>query len=351
MTDARRMSIAVSMGEPAGIGGEIALKTWRRRHDGAAGEGGAPFFLIDDPARLAAISAALGLDVPIRVVEAPEDAAALFPTALPVIANPLAVPAVPGQPDPANGAAVIAAIERGAVWAREGRATALVTNPIHKDTLNRAGFAFPGHTEFLGALADLPAHGPGPVMMLVCPGLRAVPVTVHLGLADACAALSTEAIISHARVVATALVRDFGIPQPRLAVAALNPHAGENGRMGREESTIIAPAVTRIAAAGIAVTGPTPADTLFHADARRRYDAVICMYHDQALIPLKTIDFAHGVNITLGLPFVRTSPDHGTALTIAGQGCADEASLIRALDIAAEIAARRAHSGDRDHAD
>ena len=351
MTGNRLAPIAVSMGEPAGIGGEIALKAWRYRHSGGtAGSGSPPFFLIDDPERLSAISAALSLDVPIRVIESPEDAAALFREALPVVANPLAVPAAPGHPDPANGAAVIAAIERGAIWARDGRAAALVTNPIHKDTLNRAGFAFPGHTEFLGTLAGLPVDGPGPVMMLVCPGLRVVPVTVHIGLAEACAVLSTEAIVSRARVAAAALVHDFGIAEPRLAVAALNPHAGENGRMGQEESAIIAPAVARIAAAGIAVTGPAPADTLFHAAARRRYDAVICMYHDQALIPLKTIDFDHGVNITLGLPFVRTSPDHGTALNIAGRGCASEASLVSALDMAAAIAGRRAHSGDRDHA-
>ncbi|HZL58462.1 MAG TPA: 4-hydroxythreonine-4-phosphate dehydrogenase PdxA [Stellaceae bacterium] len=328
------LPLALTMGEPAGIGGEIALKAWTERDAAAV----PPFFAIDDPARLAGLAAQLGLAVPVRQIAEAADAARIFPSALPVLPQKLMRPSIPGKPDPANAPAVIAAIERAATLVRAHRAGAMVTNPIQKEALYAAGFKYPGHTEFLGHLAGTD-H---PIMMLAGPELRVVPVTVHLSIVEALASLTTEAIVTAGRVTAEALRRDFGIARPRLAVAALNPHAGEGGAMGREEIEIIVPAVRALAALGIAVSGPAPADTLFHPAARRRYDAVICMYHDQALIPLKTIDFERGVNVTLGLPFVRTSPDHGTALDIAGQGVADPASLIAALKLAGAMAARHA---------
>jgi 4-hydroxythreonine-4-phosphate dehydrogenase len=220
-----------------------------------------------------------------------------------------------------------------------GRAAALVTNPIHKDSLYRAGFRYPGHTEYLAALAGVTA---APVMMLVCPGLRVVPVTIHLALRQAIQDLSTAAIVHAGRITEAALRRDFGVAAPTLAIAGLNPHAGEAGGLGREEIEIIEPAIAELRAAGVDVRGPLAADTMFHAEARANYDAALCMYHDQALIPIKTIDFHGGVNTTLGLPFVRTSPDHGTAFAIAGRGVARAESLIAALRLAAEMAAKRA---------
>ena len=325
--------IALTMGEPAGIGGEITLLAWQRRRELQA-----PFFVIDDPERLTRLEATLGWDVPIRAIARPEEAAGIFADALPVLPMALPQPATAGRPDPANAPAVIEAITRAVSLVRGNAASAMVTNPIQKETLYAAGFPYPGHTEYLAALAKVAR----PVMMLAGPELRVVPVTVHLALAEALAALRTSDIVACGRITAEALKRDFGIERPRLAVAALNPHAGEHGALGREEIEIIAPAVEALAAAGIAVHGPAPADTLFHPAARRRHDAVLCMYHDQALIPLKTLDFEHGVNITLGLPFVRTSPDHGTALDIAGRGIADPSSLLAALAQAAAMAARRA---------
>jgi 4-hydroxythreonine-4-phosphate dehydrogenase len=325
--------IALTMGEPAGIGGEITLKTWLRR-----GEGVPPFFAIDDPDRLARLAETLGWTVPVRAVAGPEEAAACFSEALGVLPRRLAHPVLMGRPDPANARAVIAAIVSAVELARAGRAAAVVTNPIQKETLYTAGFRHPGHTEFLEELAGNDAKA---IMMLACPGLRVVPVTVHVALRDAVQRLKTDAIVAAGRITARALMSDFGLDRPRLAVAGLNPHAGENGTMGREEIEIIAPAVETLRSEGHAVTGPFPADTLFHAAARRRYDAVICMYHDQALIPLKTIDFDRGVNVTLGLPFIRTSPDHGTATDIAGKGSANPDSLIAALQMAGEMAERR----------
>ncbi|HZS83610.1 MAG TPA: 4-hydroxythreonine-4-phosphate dehydrogenase PdxA [Stellaceae bacterium] len=326
-------AVALTMGEPAGIGGEIALQAWLRRDEGVP-----CFFAIDDADRLAALARGLGWTVPVRAIAAPEDAPEIFPKALPVL--PLALPhqVVAGRPDAANAPAVIAAIDNAVALARAGRAAAVVTNPINKKCLYAAGFRHPGHTEYLAELAG----GAVPVMMLACPGLRVVPVTIHLPLKDAVASLSAEAIITAGRITAAGLRRDFGIERPVLAVAGLNPHAGEEGALGREEIEIIAPALARLRGECVAVEGPLPADTLFHAAARRRYDAVLCMYHDQALIPLKTIDFENGVNITLGLPFIRTSPDHGTAFGIAGKGIANPASLIAALRLAGEMAARRA---------
>ncbi len=332
-------SLALTMGEPAGIGGEITLKAWT-----AAQSGANVFFAIDDPARLRSLAETLGLDTAIEEINEPAQAAAVFPRALPVLTQPLAAPAVPGRPDGANADAVLASIRRAVEATLAGEAAAVVTNPINKKVLADAGFRHPGHTEFLSELCG----GATPVMMLACPGLRVVPVTIHRPLRDAIAELSTEAILSAARITAAALRSDFAISEPRLAIAGLNPHAGEDGMLGSEDRDIIAPAVDALRAQGLAVSGPAPADSLFHARAREGYDAVLCMYHDQALIPLKTIDFDHGVNITLGLPIVRTSPDHGTAFEIAGRGVARESSLLAALGLAREMAGNRIAALARD---
>ena len=323
--------LALTMGDPAGIGGELTLGAWR-----ALREGGPEFVVLDDPDRLRALAASLRLDIPIAEV-ATADAVG-FAEALPVLPVRLANPPRPGHPDPANAPAVIAAIEQATGLARAGAVGGVVTNPINKSALYQAGFAYPGHTEFLAALTGAPGRQE---MMLASPALRVVPVTVHASLRDAIASLSTERILNAARTTAAALRRDFGLPRPRLAIAGLNPHAGEGGALGDEETRIIAPAIAALRAEGEDVSGPWPPDTMFTAAARTRYDVAICMYHDQGLIPLKTLDMAHGVNVTLGLPIVRTSPDHGTAYDIAGSGTADPASLIAALRLAAAIAARR----------
>jgi 4-hydroxythreonine-4-phosphate dehydrogenase len=244
----------------------------------------------------------------------------------------------PGSPDPENAPAIIASIDHAIGLVQGGHASGIVTNPIHKKCLSEAGFAHPGHTEYLAEHAGKNVQA---VMMLAAPGIRVVPVTVHLSLADAIRHLTTEIIARSALITADSLIKDFSIPSPRLAVAALNPHAGEGGTMGCEETEIIAPAVEEIRKAGINVIGPSPADTLFHASARTKFDVALCMYHDQALIPLKTVDFENGVNITLGLPFIRTSPDHGTALDIAGRGSASELSLLAALRTARDMAEHR----------
>ena len=320
------------MGEPAGIGGELTCKAWLERRSGAS-----VFAAVDDPSRLQETAAALSLDVPVTVIDTIDDAPEVFADALPVLSCPLAAPSTPGHPDPANAPAVIASIREAVALVQSGGAAGLVTNPIQKKILAEAGFAHPGHTEFLGELAGSPSP---PVMMLAVDGLRVVPVTVHLPLAQVPAQLTTGMIVEAARTTAAALQDRFGIATPRLAVAALNPHAGEGGMLGREETEIIGPAIDILTADGLEVTGPHPADTLFHEEARKTYDAAICMYHDQALVPLKTLDFHRGVNVTLGLPFVRTSPDHGTALDIAGQGIANPASFLAALDMAAAMAGK-----------
>jgi 4-hydroxythreonine-4-phosphate dehydrogenase len=327
------LPLALTMGEPAGIGGEIALKAWLRRADGVP-----PFYLIDDPDRLRTLAARLGWSVKLRVIDGPERAVGIFAEALPVMPVDGRVRAGPGHPDPADGALVIGAIDKAVVAARAGRAAAVVTNPINKEALYRAGFHHPGHTEYLAELA-----GPGTqaVMMLTCPELRVVPVTIHLALRQAIETLSSAMIVAAGRVTHAALLRDFAVAAPAIAVAGLNPHAGEGGSLGREDIEIVMPAIAELRALGIDARGPMAADTMFHAAARRGYDAALCMYHDQALIPLKTIDFDGGVNVTLGLPFIRTSPDHGTAFDIAGQGVARPDSLIAALRLAAEMAARR----------
>jgi 4-hydroxythreonine-4-phosphate dehydrogenase len=274
----------------------------------------------------------------VREIAAPCEAAGVFTAAVPVIAVGGPVKAEPGRPDPEDARLVIGAIDRAVADVRAGRAAAVVTNPINKHALYRAGFRHPGHTEYLAELAGGCAQA---VMMLVCAELRVVPVSIHVSLRQAIETLSAEAILRTGRVVDAALRRDFGIAAPVIAVAGLNPHAGENGALGREDLDIVAPAVVALCAKGIEARGPLPPDTMFHAEARAGYDAALCMYHDQALIPLKTIDFHGGVNVTLGLPFIRTSPDHGTAFDIAGHGVARADSLIAALKLAAEMAARR----------
>jgi 4-hydroxythreonine-4-phosphate dehydrogenase len=336
-TSACSLPLALTMGEPAGIGGEIALAAWRRRNDDAV----PPFYVLDNPDRLAALAYRLGWDGPIRAIDTPAEAAAVFVEAVPVLPLSAAPRAGPGRPDPADARLVLEAIERAVADAQEGRAAAVVTSPINKDALYRAGFNHPGHTEYLAELAGL--KGPA-VMMLACPELRVVPVTIHHALRDAIGLVTAEAIVHAGRVVDAALKRDFGISAPRLAIAGLNPHAGESGALGREDLDIVAPAVAALRKAGIDARGPLAADTMFHPAARATYDAALCMYHDQALIPIKTIDFDGGVNVTLGLPFIRTSPDHGTAFDIAGKGTARPDSLIAALRLAGEMATRRAAS-------
>lgn len=325
--------LVVSMGEPAGIGGDITLMAWDKERTRLPA-----FAALDDPGRLTSLAARLGLDVPIRVIDHPSQAPDLFRHALPVLPIPLTAPVQPGCPDPANAKAVTQAIATGVAMAKDGRARALVTNPIHKGVLYQAGFAFPGHTEYL---AHLLGQSGTEVMMLACPDLKVVPVTIHVGLAQAIRDLSGDLIVRCGETLAASLRRDFAIADPVIAVAGLNPHAGEDGAMGTEDQTIVGPAVARLQALGIRAKGPLPSDTMFHPAARQGYDAALCMYHDQALIPLKTLGFDKGVNVTLGLPMVRTSPDHGTAFDLAGSGRADPGSLIQALLMADQIARNR----------
>lgn len=338
------LPLAVTMGEPAGIGSETTLMAWRDLHK----EDSAPaFFAIDDPDRLGALADRAGIDVPVAEIKAPEDAKALFQKVLPVLPHSVPVSVSPGAPDPGNGEAVLQSIARAVdIWAA-GEAGAVVTTPVHKDILMHAGFTHPGQTEFLGELgARHTAETPTPVMMLACPGLRVVPATVHMALAGVPSALSEEKLFRIGEILQHEFAARFDIEAPRIAFAGLNPHAGENGQFGREEIEIIQPAIARLRDRNIDAQGPFPADSLFHGEARARFDTVVCMYHDQALIPLKTLDFYGGVNATLGLPFVRTSPDHGTAFDIAGQGKANPSSMIAALKLAAELAANEArHAG------
>jgi len=326
MIPAAPAPIALSCGEPAGVGPEIAVAAWR-----ALGTA-LPFFWIGDPAHLPR-------DTPVSLIDTPDQAAAAAATGLPVLAHPFADRATPGAPDPANAAGVIAAIARGVDLVQSGAAGALCTAPIHKKALiDGANFAYPGHTEYLAALAGVDRV----VMMLACDALRVVPATIHIPLSQVPRALTAEGLEATIRITHAALMRDFGFEDPRIAVTGLNPHAGEGGAMGHEDAALIAPVIEKLAGEGLRVRGPASADTMFHAAARATYDAAIAMYHDQALIPIKTIDFSGGVNVTLGLPFIRTSPDHGTAFDIAGTGRADPTSLIAALRMAGQMAARRA---------
>ena len=330
--------LALTLGEPAGIGPDIAIGAWLARDAAAI----PPFLFVGDAGLLRRRSEAIGSEIRVESVEA-TDAAAVFQHALPCLVGAPAVSGAPGTVDPADTGAVIGSIETGVRLVLAGAAAALVTNPIHKKALNDAGFPFPGHTEYLGALSQkLFGIAATPVMMLAGPDLRVVPVTVHIPLADVPRRLTTGLIVETGKIVARDLTRRFGIAAPRLAVSGLNPHAGEEGMLGSEDETIVRPAVEALRAAGIDAAGPYSADTMFHKEARARYDAALCMYHDQALIPLKTLAFDEGVNVTLGLPFIRTSPDHGTALPLAGTGKARAASLIAALRMAGELARREA---------
>ena len=315
--------VALSCGEPAGIGPEIAA------HAFEVLRGELDFFLIGDPAHLPA-------GVPYARIDTPREARGQ--SALPVLHHAFDGPLTPGTPNPAHASAVIEVIARGVALVQSGAAAALCTAPIHKQALqDGAGFAYPGHTEYLAALAGVERV----VMMLASDQLRVVPATIHIPLADVAGALTPTLLEETIRITHAGLIRDFGLTAPRIAVAGLNPHAGEGGKMGREEIDVIAPVLARLRDEGMDLRGPLSADTMFHAAARARYDAAVCMYHDQALIPIKTLDFDRGVNVTLGLPFVRTSPDHGTALDIAGQGIANPTSLIEALRMAARMGAAR----------
>jgi 4-hydroxythreonine-4-phosphate dehydrogenase len=327
--------LALTLGEPAGIGPDLALTVWHRRAELKL----PPFYIIADAEFLRRRAARLGLDVPLAIVP-PAAAAATFATALPVVLLDVAVTAEPGIPDGSSARAAIASIRRAVADVLAGSAAAIVTNPVAKNVLYSWGFAEPGHTEFLATLVqEATGKKLRPVMMLWSPELAVVPVTIHLPLREIFAQLSTELVVDTGRIVARDLSTRFRLPRPRLVVAGLNPHAGESGALGDEDRTVVAPAVSQLVAEGIDARGPLPADSLFHKEARRRYDAALCMYHDQALIPLKTLAFDHAVNVTLGLPFVRTSPDHGTAFDIAGKGVADPTSLIAALRLAARLAA------------
>ncbi|MFW2341284.1 4-hydroxythreonine-4-phosphate dehydrogenase PdxA [Brevundimonas sp.] len=323
--------LALTMGEPAGVGPEIIAAAWKTRPS--------PFVVVGD-ARLMATHAR------VEVVTDPASAAAVFDRALPVLDQPLGTPVTPGRADPAHAAAITGWIETAVRLSLDGSAAGLVTAPIAKAPLYQAGFRFPGHTEFIADLtADVPwSQTRGPVMMLTARDLRACLVTIHTPLSQVPEMVTAERVSRVARVVHEALIRDFGIARPRLALAGLNPHAGEGGSIGLEEQTVLIPAAAALRAGGLDISDPRPADTLFHDEARQTYDAVLCLYHDQALIPVKTLDFWGGVNVSLGLPVVRTSPDHGTGFDIAGRGLARPDSLIAALHLARAMADRRATS-------
>ncbi len=334
-------SLALTLGEPAGIGPDITLAAWHRRHAFNL----PPFYVLGDPDFLDCAAQRLGLSVRIAKVE-PDGAATVFDTALPVVPLGIPVTVSAGQPDASSAPAAIASIKRAVSDVLAGRATALVTNPIAKSVLYRTGFCEPCHTEYLARLAQQALGTPfRAVMMLWSAELAVVPVTIHVPLREVPSLLTTDLIIETARIVTRDVQARFGIARPRLAIAGLNPHAGEDGTLGEEDCTIVAPAIEQIRKCGIDASGPFPADTMFHAAARATYDIALCMYHDQALVPIKTLAFDHAVNVTLGLPFVRTSPDHGTAFDIAGTGRADPSSLVAALRLASRLAASQAPAG------
>jgi 4-hydroxythreonine-4-phosphate dehydrogenase len=326
--------LALTSGDPAGIGPDITIKAWQRRKQEAL----PPFYLRSDPDLVRGRAKMLGVDIPCAEV-CPKDAVTAFVDSLPVVATGHVTTAAAGRPDASSAEAALASIRQAVADVASGQASAVVTNPIAKAVLYRAGFRHPGHTEFLAELAADDGMTPQPVMLLWSPTLAVVPVTIHVPLREAIAQLSTDLIVATCRIAVRDLRRRFGMARPRLALTGLNPHAGEDGTIGNEERTIIAPAVEKLRAEGIDIRGPLPADTMFHDAARRTYDCAVCMYHDQALIPIKTLAFDDAVNVTLGLPFVRTSPDHGTAFDIAGTGRANPASLIAALRLAARMAA------------
>ncbi len=328
--------LALTVGEPAGIGPDITFAAWRQRDE----LGLAPFYLLADPAFIRMRARRIAPDLPISRVE-PSTACSAFRDSLPIVDIGVRITAEPGRPDQSSAPAVLAAIRRAVADVGSGAAAGIVTNPIAKNVLYRSGFGEPGHTEYLARLAmestGIPAR---PVMMLWSPELAVVPVTIHLPLKNVVTALTADLIVETGRIAARDLRDRFGIAHPRLAVAGLNPHAGEEGALGDEDITVVRPAVERLRAEGTDAVGPLPADTLFHREARARYDVALAMYHDQALIPIKTLAFDHAVNVTLGLPFIRTSPDHGTAFDIAGTGRARPGSLIAALELASRLTAK-----------
>jgi 4-hydroxythreonine-4-phosphate dehydrogenase len=335
MSEPAVLPLALTLGEPAGIGPDLTIQLWRRRVELRL----PAFYLIADPEFIKRRAHLLGVDVALSVVT-PAKAYETFRRALPI--TPLDTPttAEPGKPDASSAPAAIASIRRAVADVMAGRAAAIVTNPVAKNVLYRSGFAEPGHTEFLAKLVqESTGKAMRPVMMLWSPELAVVPVTIHLPFKDVVTQLTSELVVETGRIVAHDLTARFGITRPRIAVAGLNPHAGEEGALGEEDGAIVAPAVKRLRADGIDAVGPLPADTLFHERARATYDVALCMYHDQALIPIKTLAFDHAVNVTLGLPFVRTSPDHGTAFDIVGKGAADPSSLVAALTLAARLSA------------
>jgi 4-hydroxythreonine-4-phosphate dehydrogenase len=326
--------LALTIGEPAGIGPELALMVWQRR----AELGVPPFLLVGDPALLTRRARLLGFDVPLAEAD-PQQAIERFADALPVLPIGVRSDAEPGRPDATSAPLARGAIDRAVELMRAGAVKALVTNPIAKSVMQGAGFPFPGHTEYLAHLARGPGvAAPRPVMLIWCEELAVVPVTIHVPLAEVPRLLTSELIVETGRIVAHDFRQRFGIAQPRLAVCGLNPHAGEGGTLGREEDAVIRPALQTLRAEGIAATGPHSADSLFHAEARIRYDVALGMFHDQVLGPIKTLAFERAVNVTLGLPFVRTSPDHGTAFDLAGTGRANPSSLLAALKLARRLA-------------
>ncbi|MFS0709153.1 4-hydroxythreonine-4-phosphate dehydrogenase PdxA [Brevundimonas sp. 1P8-tot-C-2] len=331
--------LIVTMGDPAGVGPEIIARAWSVLGS-APGPlpPVVPFVVVGD----ADVLKAQGQ--PVEAVISPADAAGVFGRAIPVLHHPAPAPVTAGQPEPANAVAVADWIERGVDLVLSGEGCGLVTAPIAKAPMYASGFRFPGHTEFIAELtADVPFSGTrGPVMMLTAQNLRACLVTIHVPIDQLPELVTGERVARVARVVHELMKRDFGITAPRLALAALNPHAGEGGAIGLQEVTVLRPAAEALRAEGLNITDPLPADTLFHEEARARYDAVVCLYHDQALIPVKTLDFWGGVNATLGLPIVRTSPDHGTGFDIAGKGVARADSFIAAVRLASEMASARA---------
>ena len=333
MSEPLALPLALTLGEPAGIGPDLTIQLWRRRVELRL----PAFYLIADPEFIRQRARVLGVDVTLSVVT-PTQAAKTFGRALPIVALDASITASPGAPDASSAPAAIASIRRAVADVLAGNAAAMVTNPVAKNVLYRSGFAEPGHTEFLAKLVqEATGKSARPVMMLWSPELAVVPVTIHLPFKDVVTRLTSDLVVETGRIVARDLTARFGISRPRVAVAGLNPHAGEEGALGEEDGAVVAPAVKQLQAEGIDAIGPLPADSLFHERARATYDVALCMYHDQALIPIKTLAFDHAVNVTLGLPFVRTSPDHGTAFDIAGTGTADPSSLVAALTLAARL--------------
>jgi 4-hydroxythreonine-4-phosphate dehydrogenase len=335
MSEPAALPLALTLGEPAGIGPDLTIQIWRRREELRL----PPFYLVGDADFIRDRARLLGFEIPLNVVR-PALAAETFSRALPVVQLEIPVTASPGRPDASSAPAAVASIRRAVADVLAGHASGIVTNPVAKNVLYRSGFAEPGHTEFLAKLAqESTGKSIKPVMMLWSPELAVVPVTIHLPLRNVFSRLTRELVVETGRITARDLAARFCIVRPRLAVAGLNPHAGEDGALGEEDTMIVAPAVKQLRAEGVDAVGPLPADTLFHEQARATYDVALCMYHDQALIPIKTLAFDHAVNVTLGLPFVRTSPDHGTAFDIAGKPSADPSSLVAALSLAARLSA------------